>query len=42
MKNQGFLHRSLLPLDQVNFSGLENQFDMLDGFGNECEGMCGV
>jgi hypothetical protein len=42
MKNQGFLHRSLSPLDQVDFSGLENQTDMLDGFGNECEGMCGV
>jgi hypothetical protein len=42
MKKQEFLHRSLLPLDQVNFSGLENQTDMLDGFGNECEGMCGV
>lgn len=36
-----FLHRSLVPLDQVDF---RNAADMgqLSMFGNECEGMCGV
>jgi hypothetical protein len=38
-KGDVFLHRSLQPLDQVNFNPNENQVDM---FGNECEGMCGV
>jgi 3'-phosphoadenosine 5'-phosphosulfate sulfotransferase (PAPS reductase)/FAD synthetase len=38
-----FLHRSLKPLDQVDFStDIENGQGMLAGFGNECEGMCGV
>jgi hypothetical protein len=36
---QQFMHRSCRPLNQVNFSLIENQLDM---FGNECEGMCGV
>ena len=39
MANQQFMHRSLKPLDEVNFSYIENQIDM---FGNECEGICGV
>jgi hypothetical protein len=33
-----YLHRSMKPLSEVEFSG-DNQPDM---FGNECEGMCGV
>ena len=39
MKHSQFMHRSLKPLDEVNFDGLENQMDL---WGNECEGMCGV
>lgn len=36
-----YLHRSLKPLDQIDFSNAE---DMGQGalFGDECEGMCGV
>lgn len=34
-----YVHQSLKPLSEVDFSGLENQVDM---FGEECEGMCGV
>lgn len=36
-----YLHRSLRPLRQVEFKH-ENQFTFADGFGNECEGMCGL
>lgn len=39
MKDEQFMHRSCKPLDQVDFSIIENQPDM---WGNECEGMCGV
>lgn len=35
-----FLHRSLLPLDQVDFSNPTT--DQPNLFGNECEGICGV
>ena len=35
------LHRSCLPLDQVDFRSAE-EAGQLDMFGNECEGMCGV
>ncbi|EJW14540.1 hypothetical protein M5X00_29860 [Paenibacillus alvei] len=36
-----YLHRSCRPLDQVDFG--ENQIEFeFEGFGNECEGMCGV
>jgi hypothetical protein len=38
-KNAAYLHRSGLPLDEVDFG--ENQLD-IDMFINECEGMCGV
>lgn len=36
-----YLHRSLVPLDQVDFSRIDatRQADL---FGEECEGMCGV
>jgi hypothetical protein len=40
-----FLHRSCVPLDQVDLSTEEErgQTSMFDnGFNNECEGMCGV
>jgi len=39
-----YLHRSLEPLDKVNFDSLikdPNQMT-LDGFGNACDGYCGV
>lgn len=36
-----FLHRSLIPLDQVDFSTAEER-GQLNMFINECEGMCGV
>lgn len=38
MKNQVYMHRSLKPLDQVEFFGENN----LDLWGNKCEGMCGL
>lgn len=36
-----FLHRSLVPLDQVDFSTAEER-GQLDLFTSECEGICGV
>ena len=33
------MHRSMVPLDQVDFRQIENQADL---FGDECEGVCGV
>ena len=38
VRGECFVHRSLVPLDQVRFRH-EHQASM---FGNECEGMCGV
>ncbi len=35
-----FLHRSLKPIDQVDFS--KPLFEQVNLFNNECEGMCGV
>lgn len=40
-KSQAFLHRSRVPLDQVDFS-TEEERGQLNMFNNECEGMCGV
>lgn len=37
--SQQYMHRSLKPIKDVDFSHVENQVDM---FNNECEGMCGV
>lgn len=36
-----FLHRQMVPLDQVDFSTDEDHGQQVM-FGNECEGMCGV
>lgn len=36
-----YLHASLVPLDQVDFSTAEDR-GQLSLFGNDCEGMCGV
>jgi hypothetical protein len=41
VKGAAYLHRSLAPLDQVDFRNAED-FGQIDAFGNECEGMCGV
>ncbi len=38
-KGNAYLHRSCLPLDQIEFD--ENQLEY-SGFMDECEGMCGV
>jgi hypothetical protein len=40
-KSQQFMHRSLKPLDEVDFSTAEER-GQLNLFLNECEGMCGV
>lgn len=41
MKSQCFLHSSRIPLDEVDLNEDQLEFDF-DGFGNECEGMCGI
>jgi len=38
-KQKLYLHRSALPIDEVNLN--ENQLEF-PGFIRECEGMCGV
>lgn len=38
---QQFMHRSMVPIDQVDFSTDEDR-GQLNMFENECEGMCGV
>lgn len=38
LKLPAFLHKSLKPIDEVEFS----EIGTADLFGNECEGMCGV
>ena len=40
-KEDAYLHRSLVPLDQIDF-GRGNRDQLQIDFGNECEGMCGV
>lgn len=41
MVGTAYLHNSLLPLDQVDFS-TEEEHGQTDMFQNECQGMCGV
>ena len=41
MRGQQFMHRSCLPLDQVDLSTAADH-GQVDMFNNECEGMCGV
>lgn len=41
VKRPCYLHRSLKPLREVDFEREKGQL-RLDGFGDECEGMCGV
>jgi len=38
---EAYVHESLRPLDQIEFDEPDPQ-TLLDGFGNECFGMCGV
>lgn len=43
VKNPAFVHRSLKPLDEVDFiDKTQAKLWDLDGFRNECMGMCGV
>jgi len=39
LNREAFMHRSLVPLDQVELDGPADRA-VIDGFGNECEGMC--
>jgi len=41
IKGVAYLHESLVPLDQVDFSTDEDHGQQVM-FNNECEGMCGV
>jgi len=41
MQGIAFLHQSLVPIDQVDFS-TDTDHGQQDLFNNECEGMCGV
>jgi hypothetical protein len=41
VRGQCFVHKSCVPLDQVDFSTDEDHGQQVM-FGNECEGMCGV
>lgn len=40
-KTTPFLHRSCIPIDQIDFS-TEEERGQLNMFNNECEGLCGV
>lgn len=42
VRGREFLHASRVPLDQVAFVDASQKKLNSDGFGNECEGMCGV
>ena len=41
LRGEVFLHRSAVPLDEVDLS-TSADFGQLDLFGNECEGICGI
>jgi len=41
IRGMQFMHRSCVPLNQVDFSTAEDH-GQIDMFNNECEGMCGV
>ncbi len=42
MRSIPFLHRSLMPIDKVDFSTQDEKNGQGNLFENECEGMCGV
>lgn len=39
MRGKVYVHRSLVPLDQINFDPNDKQMNL---FGHECQGICGV
>jgi len=41
-RGKPFLHRSCVPLEQVDFRSKDERTGQLNFFENECEGMCGV
>ena len=41
VEQEAYIHRSLQPLDQVDFSSAEDR-GQVNMFNMECEGMCGV
>ena len=41
LKDEIYLHRSCLPIDEVDFEEKDKQADLFNGMLNECEGMCG-
>ena len=41
IRDELFLHRSCIPLDQVEFKK-DDKSKQIDMFNNECEGMCGI
>jgi len=41
-KEKLYIHRSLKPLDEIDFRSLEDMGQQVLEFGDECEGMCGV
>jgi len=42
IQGKPYLHRSRVPLDQVQFDAGDRQAAFTYGMGNECQGMCGV
>jgi hypothetical protein len=41
-RGEQFMHRSMVPLDQVDLSTPSERGQFEFGFLSECEGMCGV
>lgn len=39
MREEQYMHRSLMPIADIDFSAIDLQDDL---WGNECTGMCGV
>jgi hypothetical protein len=42
LRGKAFLHPSLRPLDQVDLFPSDADAAEADGFGNDCQGVCGV
>jgi hypothetical protein len=41
LKDELYLHRKCIPIDEINFDEEDKQADFFYGMENECEGMCG-
>jgi len=41
LKDELYLHRKCIPIDEINFDEEDAQADLFYGMANECEGMCG-